>query len=108
MHRLAVCVVLAFISFPGVVAAQGDPAGRTRGVVVDSAGQPLESVEASATTIGRVARTDTDGRFTLAGLLAGPNRLLVRRVGWKTVDTTITVDSKSSTQAWIRARSQLR
>jgi hypothetical protein len=82
-------------AFPAAVFAQRDTTALVRGVVTDSGGRPLESVEISATTIGRLARTDSEGRFTIGGMLAGRNRLLIRRLGWKAVDTTIVVDPKS-------------
>ena len=87
-------LALLFV-FPAAVFAQRDTTALVRGVVTDSGGHPLESVEISATTIGRLARTDSEGRFTIGGMLAGRNRLLIRRLGWKALDTTIVVDPKS-------------
>jgi len=65
-----------------------------RGVVLDSAGQPIESVEISATNVGRVTRTGSDGRFQIDTLVAGPNRILARRLGWKAIDTTFMLRPK--------------
>ncbi|MFI5233731.1 MAG: carboxypeptidase-like regulatory domain-containing protein [Gemmatimonadales bacterium] len=74
--------------------AQRDTTAIVRGTVTDSGGRPIESVELSATTIGRVVRTDSAGRFAITGLLPGRNRLLVRRLGWKAVDTSVVVAAK--------------
>jgi hypothetical protein len=95
------CSLLAAMTcaaMPNVVLAQRPAAGQTRGIVVDSSGRPLESVEISATTVGRFARTDSAGRFSMGGLLTGRNRLLIRRLGWRAIDTTIVVDPKSPTE----------
>lgn len=69
--------------------AHAQARGAVSGHVVDSAGRPIESVELSATSVGRFARTDSAGRFFIAGLLVGRNRVLARRLGWKAVDTSI-------------------
>lgn len=86
MRRIAVGLAL-LIAFPCGARAQRALAP-LRGIVVDSAGQPIESVEISATAVGRVVRTGTDGRFQIDTLVAGPNRLLAQRLGWKAIDTT--------------------
>lgn len=66
-----------------------------RGIVVDSAGHPIESVEVTATAVGRLARTNEAGRFEIDTLVVGPNRLLVRRLGWKPIDTTFVLSAKN-------------
>jgi hypothetical protein len=76
-------------------AAHGQARGAVSGRVVDSDGRPVESVEISATTVGRFARTDSAGRFFIAGLLVGRNRMLARRLGWKAVDTSIVADANT-------------
>jgi hypothetical protein len=86
--------VLLLAVAPCVVLAQRDPTGQLRGTVVDSAGRPLESVEISALTVGRFARTDSTGRFFVGGLIAGRNHLLLRRLGWKPLDTTVVINPK--------------
>ena len=78
--------------------AQRDTTAIVRGTVTDSSGRPLESVELSATTIGRVVRTDSAGRFAITGLFPGRNRLLVRRLGLKALDTSVVVAVKAPLQ----------
>ena len=95
MRRLIVLLVLLGAS-PFVLGAQvaQRSAAPLRGTVVDSGGKPIESVEISATTAGRVTRSDATGRFELDTLVTGPSRLLFRRLGWKAIDTTIYLNPK--------------
>ena len=86
-----IAAVLASLLSAGTAHAQAR--GALSGRVVDSDGRPVESVEISATTVGRFARTDSAGRFFIAGLLVGRNRVLARRLGWKAVDTSIVADA---------------
>jgi hypothetical protein len=95
IRRDALRGLLLVLAIPAAALAQRDPIGQARGVVADSAGHPLESVEISALTVGRFARTDSAGRFSIGGLIAGRNQLLVRRLGWKALDTTVIVDPKA-------------
>jgi len=94
-HGALVALLLSF-GTPVVALAQRDSTLTVRGVVTDSGGHPLESVEVAATTVGRGARTDAQGRFAVGGLLPGRNRLLVRRLGWRAIDTTFVIDPKST------------
>jgi hypothetical protein len=75
--------------------AQRDTSAVLRGVVTDSSGNPLESVEIAATTVGRLVRTDAEGRFSIGGVLVGRNRLLIRRLGWRAIDTTFVIDPRA-------------
>ncbi len=76
---------------PAAAFAQRDTTAVVRGTVTDSAGRAIESVELSAINVGRVVRTDSAGRFVITGLFPGRNPLLVRRLGWKAIDTTVVV-----------------
>jgi hypothetical protein len=93
MRQLTVGFAL-LIALPAAVAAQKALAP-VRGTVVDSTGRPIESVEISATAVGRATRTNSDGRFEIDTLVVGANRLLVRRLGWKAIDTTFMLDAKN-------------
>jgi hypothetical protein len=93
MRKLCDVFVL-LLALPAALAAQKALAP-VRGTVVDSAGQPIESVEISATAVGRATRTGGDGRFEIDTLVVGPNRLIVRRLGWKPIDTTFILDAKN-------------
>jgi hypothetical protein len=88
-------IILAAASAALSTGAHGQATASVRGRVVDIDGRPLESVEISATMVGRAARTDAEGRFFITGLLAGRNRLIVRLLGWKAIDTTFVVDPKA-------------
>jgi len=91
MRQLAVGFALAI----ACVSAQAQNPLVVRGVVLDSAGRPVESVEVSAAMVGRVARTDADGHFRIDTVIPGRNRFLIRRLGWTPIDTTFTIDPKN-------------
>jgi hypothetical protein len=76
--------------------AQTPSTASIAGLVVDSSGVPLELVEVSASAVGRGAHTDADGRFSISSLRAGGNRFLIRRLGWRAVDTTIVLGANST------------
>lgn len=44
--------------------------------------------------VGRVTRTNAEGRFQIDTVMPGPSRLLIRRLGWKAIDTTFLLDAK--------------
>jgi hypothetical protein len=93
MRKLTAGLAL-LIALPLVLHAQR-PLAPVRGTVVDSAGHPIESVEVTATGVGRATRTNSEGRFQIDTLVVGPNRLLVRRLGWKAIDTTFMLYAKN-------------
>lgn len=72
-----------------------DTTSTIHGVVKDSTGRALDSIEVYALTSGRSARTDVYGRYTLTNLIEGPTRLRARHVGWKPVDTTLVLAGHS-------------
>jgi hypothetical protein len=88
--RLLLLVVAA--GCPAVAPAQRDTTAIVRGVVTDSASRPIEDVEVYAPGIGRGVRTGSDGQFALIHLRPGAMRLLVRRLGWHMLDTTVTLE----------------
>jgi hypothetical protein len=73
------------------------PTVALRGQVLDGAGHPIESAEVTASSVGRLTRTDGDGRFAIDTVVAGSNRVLVRLLGWQAIDTTFVVDAKKPT-----------
>ena len=96
MRGHIVCVVLIACARPvRAQAQQRDTTFAVRGIVTDSTGRPLESVEVGALLVGRFSRTDADGHFVIGGLPAGRTRLRVRRLGWLAIDTTVVITSKS-------------
>ncbi len=62
MRTLGVVFTLLFI-LPSALAAQNPLV--VRGVVLDSAARPIESVEVSAVMVGRVTRTNAEDIFKL-------------------------------------------
>jgi len=93
MRKLIACIVLVVAVTPAVAIAQVVPTGHVSGFVVDSGGHPIEAVEVDATTVGRLTRTDSAGHFTIGGLITGRNHILVRLLGWRPVETVVTIDT---------------
>lgn len=79
-----------FIGLAGILAvstnahAQAAPSESAllRGVVEDSAAAPIPDVELTLLPLGLRARTDQDGRFSIAVPTAGAYRLVARRIGF--------------------------
>ena len=94
----AMALLAATVLLSTAALAQRDTTAIVRGTVTDSAGRPIESVELSATTVGRVVRTDSAGRFAITGMFPGRNRLLVRRLGWNPLDTSVVIAVKTPLQ----------
>jgi hypothetical protein len=86
---------MASVILSATALAQRDATAVVRGTVTDSTGRPVESVEVSAPAVGRVVRTDSTGRFVITGMFPGRNRILVRRLGWKALDTSMVVAVKT-------------
>lgn len=93
MQKLA--LGLALLIAPSAALRAQRALAPVTGIVVDSAGQPLEGVEVTATTVGRITRTSSTGRFEIDTLVVGLNRILVRRLGWKPIDTTFVLNPKN-------------
>jgi hypothetical protein len=92
MRKLICCVAIA-LAIPAPAIAQIVPTGHVSGIVVDSSGHPIEQVEVDATTVGRLTRTDSTGHFAIGGLIKGRNHILVRLLGWRPVETIVTIDT---------------
>jgi hypothetical protein len=75
---------------------------RVSGTVRDTSGHPIAMVRLS--TGGAHALTDSAGRFSLGGLTSGANALVVRRLGFQPLDTTLTLlTGRSDTVAFVLA-----
>jgi hypothetical protein len=72
--------------------------GLLRGVVADSAGEPIDGADVAIVTLHRLTRTDERGRFSLDGLPAGDVDVSVRRLGYapKTVRLKLTAAGDST------------
>lgn len=65
------------------------------GTVIDGTQlQPLAEAEVLLPMIGRTTLTGAQGEFRFADIPAGDHRVIVRKVGYSAVDTTVTVDAE--------------
>ncbi|MDB4889882.1 MAG: TonB-dependent receptor plug [Gemmatimonadetes bacterium] len=74
-------VLVAFTLPTQAHAASRAPSPALHGVVKDSSGAGLPNVQVIVTVLGRVARTDADGRFSFVGLPAGTYHLRSLLIG---------------------------
>lgn len=96
MMRVAV-IAMSFVLLPVGTDAQATFRGRVR---VDS----LPVLGAEVTVAGRVIRTDTGGRFEIAGLQAGQATALVRAVGFENALATMFLENGRTVQHEFRLR----
>ena len=59
------------------------------GTVVDSAGHPIITADVSVMDLSKSAVTDAAGAFRIEGLPPGTQRVLVRRIGYRAIDTSL-------------------
>jgi len=80
---------------PGIVpptsAQQSDSVFTLSGKVVSQDKQSLPGATLLIPDLERGTATDTDGRFRMEKLIAGTHRLVVRYIGYHTIDTLITI-----------------
>jgi hypothetical protein len=88
LRPLALAAGLA-LALPAALLAQP---GTVRGIVTDSAGNPLRGVEVIALQQDRSTRTGADGRFSLRGLPWGQVVVMARMPGWKPQDRVVLVE----------------
>lgn len=93
MRLSAVCLALPLILLPAVAGAQG---GTLRGVVRDSANRPLANAEVVATPGPHRARSDSLGRFTIAGIGGGQYILHARKLGYSPGEATAELHDNGS------------
>lgn len=96
-HRLIIAALLLGVAASSAFAQErrASPSslvGVVRGVVQDSSGRPLADAEVRALPGGPSVRTDAGGRFQLANVAAGEQRLLARHVGFQPDLNDITVE----------------
>lgn len=97
-------VVLALA--PSLAKAQGPAAGAIAGRVVAAADSgaitPVPAAVASVLGSAFESITDTDGRFVLSGLVAGPQTVRVRIPGYRTVERQVVVAAGDTVSIEIR------
>jgi len=83
-------------------AASSQSRAHLSGIVRDTGGRPIAMVRLSSGATHSL--TDSSGRFALAGLASGAAPLLIRRLGFQPVDTTLVlVSGRSDTVAIVLA-----
>lgn len=92
---------LAFVGAlaPAALAAQ---AGFVRGIVTDTAGNPLRGIEVLALQQERSVRTDAQGRFVFRDLPWGQVVLMARGPGWRPQDQVARVPDANTTVPEVR------
>jgi len=85
---------LIFVLLLSSAAAAQQPVGAVSGIVRDSSGTPVFSVEVRAGKLLVWTRTDSTGTYHLGGLPAGKTQLQFRRLGFepKTQDVVVTTE----------------
>ena len=59
------------------------------GTVVDSAGRPVAMADVSVPDLSKSTVTDAAGAFRIEGLPPGSRRVVVRRIGYRAIDTSL-------------------
>ena len=77
--------------------AQTSAPGVIRGVIIDSAGRPIENVDVSVEQLQRRMRTSSDGRFLFADVKSGKYTVSVRSIGYESASSKITVKDSAVT-----------
>ena len=91
--RLRLGFIASLTLLPAITAAQG---GTVRGVVRDSAGRAMMNADVVATPGPHRARTDSLGRFVLAGIGGGKYVLHARKLGYSPGEATADVHGDGS------------
>jgi hypothetical protein len=94
--RLSAVSLGSLLLVPAMLAAQSGGGGTLRGVVRDSADRPLLNVEVVATPGPHRARTDSLGRFTMAGIGGGQYILHARKLGYSAGEATADIHGDGS------------
>ena len=92
---LRTLTIVALVGMPSIVAAQ---TATVRGIVTDSAGNPLRGVEVLALQQERSTRTGNDGRFVLRGLPWGQVVLMARQPGWRAQEQVVRINDDGTSR----------
>ena len=96
-------VFLVFVSAVDSSVAQRPRRGAAlHGVVRDSAGTPVPSVEVGVTGSGMHAHTDDSGAYGLSGLAPGPATLTARRIGYQAFSQELRLEAGEERRVDIR------
>src|SRR5262245_2884329 len=85
---------VVFIGLVGLLAVGATPARAQQtlsGVVVDTAGKPIQNADVGVVSLRRLTRTDSGGRFSLQKLPLGALEVSVRRLGFEPSKIRITI-----------------
>ena len=84
---------------PGAVAA-----GTVRGIVIDSAGNPISGARVGIASSPDAAVTEPDGTFTLSTRRSGTQALMVRRLGYQPEEISVNVTRRAPREVTIRLK----
>ena len=100
MMRLFKCGTLGLLValMPGIMRAQVTT-GTISGQVTGTDATPISGVQVSVAGTTRNATTDQQGRYTIANVPTGTQRIRARRLGYAPVDTTLSITAGSSATA---------
>lgn len=96
------CMAGACIAVPSTVAAQQSAQtppprlGTVAGIVHEPDGTPVADAEVQLARSGRTARTASNGQFIMDSVPAGPEELVVRRLGYLPARAVIRVEADSA------------
>lgn len=100
-RAIGLSLIAAMVGLPSVGRAQRHT-GALSGIVKDSAGIRIHGVEVIVIGTGAATRTDTAGRFLLAGLPRGATDVSLRRIAYEPVVVNIEVVEAETTEVEIR------
>lgn len=91
MHARHICIVALAVAAPLASSSAQDSTATLTGRVVDSAGVALPNSDVSVNRTGPRARTDSMGRFRVAGIAAGDRVVVVRHPGHHSAILSLTL-----------------
>jgi hypothetical protein len=86
---LRLATTAAALLFPALLAAQATGSAVFAGTVIDSLQRPISDAEISLPALAISRLTDANGNFRVTSLPAGQQRVIVRRIGFGQLDTSI-------------------
>ena len=105
--RRSLTMLLAVV-VPAIAGAQATGTAVFAGTVVDSTRRPLPNAEVSLPALSLTRMTDDSGKFRIPGIPAGTHRVVVRRIAFGQLDTSITFADDHTVQLRISLGSVVR